>query len=104
MTFSTKHPWFVRTSIIALGVTAAVGWLAGRARAGGIPAATPMRFTGTVSEQGVPVNGQRDVTINLFDDATVGTLLCSTVSAQTAVGQGPFTVPPGDPVTNVLQR
>jgi len=103
MTLTTKHPWFVRISIVALGATAAVGWLAGRARAGGIPAANPMRFTGTVSEQGVPVNGQRDITINLFDDATAGTLLCSTVSAQTAVVQGRFSVPLIDTCTKFIQ-
>jgi len=103
MTLTTKHPWFVRISIVALGATAAVGWFAGRARAGGIPAATPMRFTGTVSEQGVPVNGPRDLTINLYDDATAGTLLCSTVSAQTAVVQGRFTVPLVDTCTKFIQ-
>jgi hypothetical protein len=102
-TLTTKHSWRVRTSIIALGATVAIGWLAGRARAGGIPAANPMRFTGTVAEQGVPVNGARDITINLYDDATAGTLLCSTVSAQTAVVQGRFTVPLVDTCTKYLQ-
>jgi hypothetical protein len=103
MTLTTKHPWFVRTSIVALGVAGALGWLAGRARAGGIPAANPMRFTGTISEQGVPVNGQRDLTINLYDDAAAGTLLCSTVAPQTAVAQGRFTVPLVDTCTKFIQ-
>lgn len=97
--------WRVRGAALAVLGATAVGWLSGRALAGGVPAVTPMRFAGTISEQGVPVNGLRDITIVLWDSGVPnsGTILCSTAAGSTSVVQGRFSVPLNDACTKIVQ-
>jgi len=99
----SKNRFAVKATVVAVVAAVAVGWVAGRARAGGISASKPMKFEGTILEQGVPVNGQRDITINLYDDGTAGTLLCSTPAGSTSVVQGRFVVQLVDACTPYLQ-
>ena len=39
-------------------------------RADGIPGTSPMTYSGTLEEGGVPVTGMRNVRLTVFDDAT----------------------------------
>ena len=101
---SVQRRWMIRGMAIA-AASLALGWITGRARAGGVPAANPMRFAGTISEQGVPVNGLRDITVVLWDSGVPnsGTILCSTAAGSTPVVQGRFSVPLTDACTRVIQ-
>jgi hypothetical protein len=101
---SANRRWMVK-GIALVMVGLAVGWISGRARAGGVPAVTPMRFAGTISEQGVPVNGLRDITIVLWDSGvpSSGSILCSTAAGSTSVVQGRFSVPLNDTCTKIIQ-
>jgi hypothetical protein len=72
----------------------AIAWL-GTARAGGISVTNPLQYAGTLSEQGVPVNGTRDLEVVIWNDATAAAAtnkLCDTVAGTTSVVQGRFLV------------
>jgi hypothetical protein len=48
--------------------------------ADGIPATNPLYYAGTLTEGGTPVNGPRDITVNLWSAQTGGTMLCQTLA------------------------
>jgi hypothetical protein len=62
-------------------------------RAHGIPDMNPMYYSGTLTENGQIVSGQRDFTVNLWADGTTpGTPLCQTLSSATPVENGRFRI------------
>jgi hypothetical protein len=85
-----------QTAIILVGV-AILGALAGlglKALAAGIPSPTSLYYAGTLTETGVPVNGTRAITVNLWPDGTTSsTALCTTVASTVNVNNGRFRIP-----------
>lgn len=85
-----------RTSALAaLGLCTLVGVVAyrlGRARADGVPTASPLYYGGVLDDGGRPVEGMRNVTIRLWDMAMGGTAACTTVAPNTPFGAGRFRV------------
>ncbi|MBK6534303.1 MAG: tail fiber protein [Deltaproteobacteria bacterium] len=75
-------------------------------RADGIPGTSPMTYSGTLEEGGVPVTGMRNVRLTVFDDATAtdgAHIRCTTVAAGTAVTNGRFQVTLGNECTAVVR-
>ncbi|MBK6535140.1 MAG: tail fiber protein [Deltaproteobacteria bacterium] len=75
-------------------------------RADGIPGTSPMTYSGTLEEGGVPVTGMRNVRLTVFDDATAtdgAHIRCTTVAAGTAVTNGRFQVTLGNECTSVVR-
>lgn len=96
MSWTRKNSWLLTGGMTLLACAASVGWLAGRARANGIPALNPLHYAGTLAEKGVPVDGPRDVTIVLWSDAQSmlpADQLCITQAGSTPVSAGRFEVP-----------
>jgi hypothetical protein len=61
--------------------------------ASGIPNMSPLYYSGTLTENGQLVNGQRAITVNLWSDGTTGTTpLCQTVSSAAQVTNGRFRI------------
>jgi len=85
-----------KTSVLAtLGLCSLVGVVAyrvGRARADGVPSASPLYYGGVLDDGGRPVEGTRNVTIRLWDMATGGTATCTTVAPNTPFSAGRFRV------------
>lgn len=98
-----KHRHVVRGLMVAVALSVGVGFFVGRARAGGVPGANPLRFAGTITEQGVPVNGQRVIDVIVWDDPTAGNVLCTTSSGLVNIVQGRFSVPLVDDCTKAIQ-
>ncbi len=73
-------------------IVAGVGAHLTSARAEGIPAVDPVVYSGLLEDSGVRVTGQVDVTVALFDAATLGTQVCSTGVVPTNVVDGHFEV------------
>jgi hypothetical protein len=85
-----------RAALVALGVFG-LGTFAGiglkSVLAGGIPDATPLYYSGTLTENGQLVNGQRAITIIVWPDSTsTGTPLCQTVASTAQVAGGRFRI------------
>jgi hypothetical protein len=73
--------------------------------ADGIPATNPLYYSGTLTEAGQPVTGQRDITINLWPDATSnGTPLCQTVVTAAPIVDGRFRIALASPCKTVLNQ
>jgi hypothetical protein len=89
-------------SIIGVGALAAVSYLAGRARAGGIPQAGAMTYAGVLqTAAGVPVAGSHTVNVTLWTSLTAGTMACADTGAKVLVlpADGTFEFPLGDDCT-----
>jgi hypothetical protein len=69
----------IGAGLAGLGLAAGLGWKA--VRASGIPDTSPLYYTGTLTENGVLINGTRDLTVNLWSAPTGGTMLCQTLAA-----------------------
>ncbi len=75
-------------------------------RADGIPGTSPMTYSGTLEEGGVPVTGMRNVRLTVFDDATAtdgAHIRCTTPAAATTVTSGRFQVVLGNECTAVVR-
>lgn len=74
-------------------------------RADGIPGTSPMTYSGTLEEGGVPVTGTRSVRLTVLDDmtATEGHIRCTTVAAGTPVTNGRFQVQLSNECTAVVR-
>jgi hypothetical protein len=97
-----------RLAAIALGLFG-LGSLAGfglkTVLASGIPDTTPLYYSGTLTENGQLVNGQRAITVILWPDATtVGTPLCQTVASTTQVVSGRFRIALASPCKAVFNQ
>jgi hypothetical protein len=86
-----------RYVLIGAGLTAlgALGGFAVKALADGIPSPNPLYYSGTLTENGIPVSGTRAITIYLWLNAspTTGeTALCTTIVTGTPVISGRFRI------------
>ncbi len=93
----TRMPPSARTLSIyllgALGCTASIAYFATRASAEGIPSNPPMTYAGILEENGSPVTGEVNVTLNLWRHPTssfLEDLTCSTQQDNVKVDQGHF--------------
>jgi hypothetical protein len=83
------------SALVTLGLCSLVGVVAyrvGRARADGVPTASPLYYGGVLDDGGRPVEGMRNVTIRLWDMATGGTAACTTVAPNTPFSGGRFRI------------
>jgi len=83
------------SALVTLGLCSLVGVVAyrvGRARADGVPTASPLYYGGVLDDGGRPVEGMRNVTIRLWDMASGGTATCTTVAPNTPFAAGRFRV------------
>lgn len=83
------------SALVTLGLCSLVGVVAyrvGRARADGVPTASPLYYGGVLDDGGRPVEGMRNVTIRLWDMASGGTAACTTVAPNTAFSGGRFRI------------
>lgn len=95
MTHSKIH----RLWLLAVPVVGAVAMMVvvnlRSASADGIPATTPLFYTGKISENGLPVTGVRPIVVDLWDDVAspdVAHRKCETVVAAATVTNGSFRV------------
>lgn len=83
------------SALVTLGLCSLVGVVAyrvGRARADGVPTASPLYYGGVLDDGGRPVEGMRNVTIRLWDMASGGTAACTTVTPNTPFSAGRFRI------------
>ena len=89
--------WKKATAAAAALLAPAIGLAAWAAHADGIPAEPAMYYSGTLEEDGFPVDGMRDIRLVLWDDPTstaVGNRLCrATPPGDTMVEEGRFRIP-----------
>lgn len=89
--FAVKKPSLLLLAFLLVG---ALGYVAGRARAGGAPVSSPLTYSGRLLDGGVPVDGKKSIELHLWDDAIVSDLShlkCSTIpAAAIAVNNGHF--------------
>src|SRR5436305_2591419 len=91
---SSKAAWLALLAVAAGGLGAAA--LRGRAGAEGIPATEPLYYSGTLVENGVPVDDRRTVVITLWGSATAtdaASKKCETTVPVTPIVKGAFRVP-----------
>jgi len=86
-------------AIAALGLTAAIlagvvgGYLAGIARATGIPTTNPLYYSGLLTDtSGKPLPSAASVVVELWDAQTAGNLKCTTTASSPTLTQGRFRV------------
>lgn len=99
----TKKSLLIWGGALLLLVCAPVAYLAGRARAAGIPAAAALTYSGVLTDAtGTPMTGSVPIQIAVWDAATAGNQICATVSTpQTLVG-GAFQVTLPDACTTAV--
>ena len=90
-----KH-WIALGALLGLG-SLGIAYEAGRARAVGVPAAKPLTYSGVLTDtNGVPVQGSKNIQLQIFDAATAGTSLCSVGPTAITLQAGAFEVPIDD--------
>jgi hypothetical protein len=73
--------------------------------ASGIPDMNPLYYSGTLTESGSLVNGQRAITINLWSDGMTGTTpICQTVVSAAQVTNGRFRIALADACKTALNQ
>jgi hypothetical protein len=85
----------LRSIMLSTGLLCAGALLGSGVRTGladGIPAKDPLYYSGSLSEGGQLVNGQRTIGINLYTDQTTMTPFCQTVATNVEVVNGRFRV------------
>lgn len=85
----------LRRTLGAVAITGALGvaYFVGVARADGIPTGEVLFYSGTLEDNGVPVDGTRAVSIELFDAVSGGSAQCTTSAAAVTITAGHFRVP-----------
>jgi hypothetical protein len=88
----TKQWWAGGLALVAAaGVT--TGYLAGRARAAGIPATAAMTYGGVLTDMsGTPLTGSKNIQVALWDAASAGAQQCITPSSPQSLVAGAFQV------------
>lgn len=84
--------WIVFACAMLCAVASLVAYQIGRARADGVPSASPLTYGGVLDDGGRPVEGVRSVSVRLWDAATGGTVACTTVAPTTTFTAGRFRV------------
>lgn len=70
-----------------------IGFMAGRARAGGAPTAAALTYSGSLNDAaGNPLSGKHNMEIELFDAAKDGNPLCDTKAAALELVNGRFSM------------
>jgi hypothetical protein len=87
--------------IVIVSISAGLGYMGGT-RAAGIPASTPMTFSGIVQADGVPVTTDTTVRVRLFAALQGGNDLCETSDVVTPDAQGRFSLALIDDCTDVV--
>ncbi len=87
--------------VVMVSLAAALGYIGG-SRAAGIPASSPMTFSGVVQNAGEPVTTDTTVRIRLFSALEGGSDLCETSEIVTPDAQGRFSLPLIDECTDVV--
>jgi len=88
-------PQGMRIGLVAAAICTTVGLVGyrfGRAHADGAPTMQPLYYGGVLDDGGRPVEGSRNITVRLWDAATGGTAVCTTVSPNTPLSGGRFRV------------
>src|SRR4051794_38717240 len=89
--------------IISAGV--ALGYFAGRARASGIPATTPLSYTGVLTAPtGQPLTGSKNSRVSMWDAGTNGNQVCTVGPASQALVAGGFSVVLPGPCTTAVRN
>lgn len=98
----TRSYWAGLLSL-AVGVGALIGSSIERARASGISAATPMTYSGVLTDStGTPLTGSKNVQLSVYDKATGGTLQCTVGPTPVTLANGGFQLPLPDTCTTVV--
>ena len=94
MTATAKKRVVTWAAVLMVPVLAVgLGYLAGRARAAGIPATQTLTYSGMLTDAaGTPLTGSMPIQLGIFDAATAGNLLCVTPSAPQTLSGGTFQV------------
>lgn len=89
-----KRETIVRWTV-TLSVAGAAGFWYGRSRAQSAPPTTPVIYSGYIEDSGAPVNGPRDIGVNLWkstDTSTTTDRVCEQAPATTTVSAGWFSI------------
>jgi len=98
-----RRRWIAVLALVA-SVGGGVGYLAGKARAVGIPASKPMTYSGVLTDPaGTPLTGMKNIQVQLWDMAMDGTMQCSTGPTAITLVAGSFQLPLLDACTAVVQ-
>lgn len=92
---------------LALALVGSAGFWYGRSRAQSAPPTTPVIYTGFLEDSGTPVNGTRDIGLNLWtstDTSTTANRVCEQAAASTTVSAGWFTVQLGSACLDAVHR
>ena len=93
--------WSAVLLVLAIGIP--TSYFAGRARAADIPAATPLTYSGFLTDAaGTPMTGSVPIQLGVFSAATGGTPLCVTPSTAQTLTAGAFQVTLPDTCTPVV--
>lgn len=97
----TKWLWMGGLSIGAASLV--LGYVGGRARASGLRAADPLTYRGVLTDlAGVPLTGTKNVELQLWDDATGGTIQCSIGPTPATLVGGAFEIVLPDACTTAV--
>jgi hypothetical protein len=90
--------------LLAPALAVPVAYLAGRARAAGIPATQTLTYSGLLTDAaGTPLTGSMPIQLGVFDAATAGNLLCVTPSGPQTLSGGSFQVTLPDTCTAAVR-
>lgn len=88
-----KRSQVLSVAAISGAVLVALGFMAGRARAGGAPTLAALTYSGTLNDaSGKPLTGTHNLEVELFDAAVDGNPLCDTKAAALPLVNGRFSL------------
>lgn len=88
-----KRSQIVTVAVFSGAALAAIGFVAGRARAGGAPTAAPLTYSGSLNDAaGKPLTGSHNLEVEFFDAAKAGSPLCDTKAAALPLLNGRFSM------------
>jgi len=102
---TNKRTLVLAAALSAFAVAAiSIGYLAGRARASGIPATQALTYSGVLADpNGTPLTGSKNIQILLYTAATGGTPACSTTPTAITLVGGAFQITLPDSCTAQVQ-
>ena len=98
-----KKRLLIAGASVLAAVALGAGFLIGRARATGAPAAMPMTYSATLTDpSGAPLTGSKSIVLQIFDAATAGNMQCSVGPTSVTLVAGGFSVPLVDACTSAV--
>jgi len=98
-----RRRWITVLALVA-SVGGGLGYLAGKARAVGIPASKPMTYSGVLTDAaGTPLSGMKNIQVQLWDMATAGTVQCTAGPTPLTLVAGSFQLALPDTCTAAVQ-